>query len=419
MAWYKDKVLWVIIGTVGVLKALLLCYLYFFHPAGEQALLFPDSLSYVYPAQTLLTYGHFWETLSSAPMLMRTPGYPLFIAVVEFFSRNATWAIVITQNVLSLVLVIPVYLITRSLANLTAARLAAACCATSFLYTALANAVLAETVGTFLLAWFVYAVLQILRNPSPKKLLTAALLLAAAIYTRPSCYLLGVITVGFFCFYKSLRKSAIIYFLLPLAFCLGAWHVRNYAQTGFSGFTTSTYYTLYHYQFDYIVHSRHIPPEQAQQLLEKMLPEQFDTWPPAYKNRFYKQNARTLLRQSFLYRLQHAPWWAVRILLGPNQQHWRQLIANETIAKGLVALSAFQIMLLVLLGGYGCWVIGKQNFSAGLFLLLYSLFFWATSAWFASAYARFRAPFEFVLCITAGIAAERILSLQSHRKTIH
>lgn len=417
MAWYKDKILWAVIGAAGILKALFLCYLYFYHPAGEQALLFPDSLSYVYPAQTFLSYGHFWETLSTAPMLLRTPGYPFFIALVELCSHNATWAIVIFQNVLSLALVLPVYLATRQLAGLVAARIAAICCAGSLLYMALANAVLTETVSVFLLAWFVYFVLQILQTPSKKAFLAAALCLAAAIYTRPSCYLFGWCSVLFLCIYKPLRKPALLYFLIPLVLCIGAWHVRNYSQTGFAGFTTSHYYTLYHFQADYISHKRHIPPQQAQQLLEKMVPDQFDTWPPAYQNRFYKQNARTLLKQSFLYRLQRAPWWAIRTLLGPNQQHWHQLAANNLLVKLVISLSALQIALLVFFGGWGFWLLGKENLPVCLFLLFYCVFFWGTSAWFSSAYARFRAPFEWVLCLAASIAITKLL--QSHFKAIH
>ena len=158
--------------------------------------------------------------------------------------------------------------------------------------------------------------------------------------------------------------------------------------------------------------------KKPQQLLEKMLPEQFDTWPPVHQNRFYKQNAYSLLKLSFLFRAKRAPWWALRTLVGPNQQHLHQLIGNKLVAKGIIILSAIQIVGLVVLSGYGFWIVRKKNFPAFLFLLIYSVFFWATSAWFASAYARFRAPFEFVLCITAALAFEKICVLQAHRKTI-
>ena len=110
--------------------------------------------------------------------------------------------------------------------------------------------------------------------------------------------------------------------------------------------------------------------------------------------------------------------WALRTLLGPNQQHWQQLIPNRTAAKGFSFLAALQIFVVVLLSGYGLWLLGRKNKQACLFLLIYCTFLWGTSAWFSAAYARFRAPFEFVLYITAALAVVKILSLQAHRKAI-
>ena len=142
MKWYQDKVLWIIIIAAALLKLVALAQVYFLNPLGEQALIFPDSLGYIYPAQTLLTYGQLWEAVSAAPLLMRTPGYPVFLALAQWLTHSATWGIVVVQNILSLILLLPVYLTTLRLADRTAARWAAGFCAASVLYFSLSFAIL-------------------------------------------------------------------------------------------------------------------------------------------------------------------------------------------------------------------------------------------------------------------------------------
>ena len=188
MPFYKDRIFQWIFAILALLKAGALAYLYFCHPLGEAVLIFPDSLTYVYPAQTWLQYGAFWEAVSSTPMLLRTPGYPVFLAGIQWALGNATWAVVAVQNLLSLFMLVPVYLTAKELAGKTAARWAAGFCAASVLYFSLSFAVLTETLCTFLLAWFVYFLVRFLKKFQTGSLLWASALLAAAIYVRPAAY---------------------------------------------------------------------------------------------------------------------------------------------------------------------------------------------------------------------------------------
>ena len=205
---------------------------------------FPDSLTYIYPAQTFLQYGHMWEAVSVSPMLLRTPGYPFFLALVQLLTGNLTWAVAAVQNVLSLFLLIPVYLTARLLAGWRAARWAAGFCAISVLYFTLSFAVLTEILCVFLLAWFVYFTVRFLQQPRGRELLGAAVFLAAAVYVRPAAYYFmfaAAIMLVCFCAGKLIRfpvyKTA-LYFILPLLACIFPWHIRNAIQTGFSGFTS-------------------------------------------------------------------------------------------------------------------------------------------------------------------------------------
>ena len=156
---------------------------------------------------------------------------------------------------------------------------------------------------------------------------------------------------------------------------------------------------------------------------------------PKEQLRIYKAMARPLIQESFLYKLSRAPLWAAKTLFGANFVHLSRLLyggryAAETIddemlnhtsavhnrwlktlpEKLLFLSSAGQVLLTVILGIIGfCWLWKKRQTEI-FFLLVYCLYFWGIGSTFFGAYARFRAPFEFVLCIAAGTAAAHITS---------
>jgi len=436
MPWYKDKILWKIITVCASIKLATLLCLYFFGPLGEGVLVFPDSITYVYPAQTFLAYGQFWEAVSASPLLMRTPGYPFFLALVQLLTNNMTWAVAVVQNLLSLVLLLPVYLTTRRLADLSASRWAAGFCAASVLYFSLAFAVLTETLCVFLLAWFVFFVVRWLENPRTRDLFCAALLLAAVVYVRPAAYYFVPVAALFLAaaaWQKKLLKQTLLYFLIPSFLLIGAWHVRNFYQTGYSGFTSVGAYNLYIWNEDFIAKENHISVAHAHEILENNLPENFENLPAKVQVQTYKKLAAPLLKKSWKYKLAHVPLWAGKVLLGTNHVHVSRLIfaqadepektLNQTSAlpkawlktgteKLLFALAFLQVLCVVLLGFGGLILLLKTHPLAAVFFTIYIGYFWGIASTFLGAYARFRAPFEIVLCIGAGIAAATYLSHQ-------
>ncbi len=447
MPFYKDRVFQWIFILLAAFKTAAFAYLFWANPLGEQVLVFPDSLTYVYPAQTLLQYGQMWEAVSAAPMLLRTPGYPLFLALVQLAAGNLTWAVAAIQNFLSLFLLIPVYLTARLLANQTAARWAAGFCAASVLYFTLSFAVLTETLCTFLLAWFVYLTVRFLLQPTAHSLVGAAILLAAAVYVRPAAYyFMFAAAIMLVCFGagKLLRFSAqktALFFIVPLLLCLAPWHIRNAAKTGFGGFTSVGAYNLYIWNEDYLAHKWQVSVPQAHEALLQALPPGFSELPPAQQVRLYKAMAAPLIKESFFYKLSRAPLWALKTLFGANFVHLSRLVTggsapqetldgqmlNHTTAlhtdwlrrwqeKLLFVLAAGQVFLTVCLGIGGFFLSWKQHRAAVFFLAVYCVYFWAIGSTFFGAYARFRAPFEFVLCIFAAIACSRLGAQLPHWK---
>ena len=439
MKWYQDKILWWILVSAALLKLLALAHVYFINPLGEQALIFPDSLGYIYPAQTWLTYGQFWEAVSATPLLMRTPGYPVFLALTQWLTHSATWGIVIVQNILSLILLLPVYVTTLRLADRTAARWAAGFCAASVLYFSLSFAVLTETVCVFLLAWFVFFAIRWLQTLRVWDMFAAAIFLGAAVYVRPAVYYfvpVSFVLLGIFILYKksrTLAKQTALCFILPLVVGIGAWQLRNHIQTGYNGFTSVGAYNLYVWNADYVAKQSNLSVPQAQRMLLAFLPPDFNSRPAPDQVREYKRLAAPLLKKSKWHKLTHLPVWAGKTLLGTNHVHLVRLAfgyedekqAEKTLNqtgilprpwlssaadKFLFLLAFLQVGLVALLGITGFIFLWKTRRLATLFLMTYTGYFWLIGSCFFGAYARFRAPFEFVLCITAGLAAATLLS---------
>lgn len=442
MKWYEDKIFWYIFTAVAAVKLAAFTYICFFHPGGERIFALPDSLGYVYPAQTLLQQGAMWEAVSAAPMLLRTPGYPLFLAFVQLITGSMTWSVALWQNILSLLMLIPVYLSADKLAGRNAARWAVFFCAASVLYFSMAFAVLTETLCAFLLAWFLLFIIRFFHTPRSRDLLVSALFLAAAIYVRPAAYyFMPICTVMLLCFCggKLLKypvRKIVTVFILPLILAVGAWHVRNHITAGFNGFTTVGAYNLYIWNEDYLARKYNLSVSQAHERLNARLPPGFMELSPAEQVKIYKALAAPLIRESFLYKLSRAPLWAGKTLLGTNFAHTASLLNLAPAQEGekalnhtgalpagwkqtpaaaiLFLLSAAQVSCTVLMGTAGLWILWKKKPAETFFLLIYCLYFWGIGSVFSGAYARFRAPFEFVLCITAGLAAAHWLYKQKN-----
>lgn len=432
MKWYKDQIFWYIFSALAAVKLAAFIYICFFHPAGERVLALPDSISYVYPAQTFLQEGNMWEAVSVSPMLMRTPGYPLFLVLVQLLTGNMTWAVALWQNILSLFLLLPVYLTAHRLNGQSAARWSTLFCAVSVLYFSLSFSVLTETLCTFLLAWFIFFIVRFFQNPRTFDLLTSALLLACAVYVRPAVYYfipVSSVILICFCAAKLIRfpvLKALGLFLLPIIFCIGTWHIRNTLTTGFEGFTSVGAYNLYIWNEDYLARKYSLKISQAHEMMLAMLPPNFSALPPAQQVKIYKIMAVPFIRESFLYKLSRTPLWAGKTLLGTNFAHTAGLLnltplqteeealnhtgtlpaaRNQSAAAQLLFwISAALVLSTVLAGTAGLWILWKSKRAEAFFLTVYCLYFWGIGSVFSGAYARFRAPFEFVLCITAGVA---------------
>lgn len=439
--FYKDSFLLVLLGAVLAVKLLLLAWIVFQNPLGAALFEFPDSAGYLFPAKTLLTHGTFYDFIPRLPLTFRTPGYPLFLALIYALGGNNSW-VCAAQTLLAALLLIPVYKTAFMLSGRTAARGAALLTALSVLYTVYAYAVLAEILFVFLIAWSVYFFTRFLLKLVYTDLLYCALLLVASIYVRPVAYYLPFCLFALLAVFKqlfklrlSLTKCAVL-LIIPALLLLGGWNLRNKIQTGFGGFTTGTNYNIYFWNLDWVAHTQKITFSQASEALMKKRPENFEQLPLSEQDAWYGREGRILARNAFFFKVKRIPFWLGKTLFGNNFVHTSrvltglpglgqqsetyllnntQLLAKEYLqtfrAKLIFIASLAQTVGLFVLAVIGIWICWTQKGMPRLpfyFLLCYAAYFLVLSSLFFGAHSRYRAPFEFIFCLFGGVGLAKI-----------
>jgi 4-amino-4-deoxy-L-arabinose transferase-like glycosyltransferase len=241
--------------------------------SGTSALNRPDTASYLEPGRNLLLHGEF--VASGLPEISRTPGYPLFLALVSLAGPVAA---ALAQVLLSVFSVVLVWRLARTVFHDNRIALAAAWIFAfeplSILYSIL---LLSETLFLALFLLSLERVAAFLREQRLSILAQAGVCLAAATFVRPvSYYLPVVLAVGLFAALArvpglppqrhgpvagdpglppqrhgpvagdpGLRWKAPAVLLLSTLPWLALWQIRNQVETGFGGFSSAQAYNLY------------------------------------------------------------------------------------------------------------------------------------------------------------------------------
>ncbi len=212
---------------------------------GESILVQTDTKSYLDPGINLLRHGSF--VADGAPDLLRTPGYPLFLAVTSFAGlRFAALANVI----LSVLCVLLIWKLGRAIFQDDRIALGAAWILAfeplSITYSFL---LITEPLFLTLLLLSLERMAAFLRQRRLPMLAISGLWLAAATFVRPVTYYLpAALALGLFVVFArvpKLRWQAPAVLLICVLPWLGAWQVRNWVETGYRGFSSVAEVNLY------------------------------------------------------------------------------------------------------------------------------------------------------------------------------
>lgn len=189
-----------------------------------------DGEAYDILAHHLLEKGCFSLSSDCSPTMIRTPGYPAFVALIYSVAGRDASAVWLVQALVDTVTVAVIYATARILANPSVARLAlilGAFCPFTSVY---AGRLLAETPATLLSALSTLGVALSLRR---NRLGDTALIggsLGLGCLLRPETLIFAVIVGGWFVARKRARTAALVAILafLPSA----AWATRNWLLMG-------------------------------------------------------------------------------------------------------------------------------------------------------------------------------------------
>jgi len=208
--------------------------------ADPSAVRDPDSPGYLAPARALVEAGRFTITPTDPiPMFIRTPGYPVFLASILWFT-DSRWAISLIQAIVSLVAVATVVWVGRRLIGPSAGLVAGAVVVLDPLQFVASGTLLSESLSTVVVALMagVGAVVFALRSPAqvaPGALFALGGLAAVATMVRPSFWFYpAVIVVLLAVRLRRLPRRTLVVqllvFLLPIVLVVGGWQLRNHAR---------------------------------------------------------------------------------------------------------------------------------------------------------------------------------------------
>jgi hypothetical protein len=240
--WWTPRLVWLLIAATAVRLALLAVTLVRF---GSSALIYADTTSYLEPGRNLLLHGRFFA--NGVADLVRTPGYPLFLAVTSLFGLPTA---AVGNVILSVFCVFLVWKLGRVVSGDDRIALGAAWIfafePVSLIYS---YALMSECLFLVLLLLSMERLAVFLRRRRLRVLVAAGLWLAAATFVRPiTLYLPAALAAGLFLALArvpGLRWKAPAVLLVSALPWLAAWQIRNFVETGYSGFSSAGEINLY------------------------------------------------------------------------------------------------------------------------------------------------------------------------------
>lgn len=328
---------------LGLILALTLALraatLFAVYGSNPDAILNPDSLTYEGPARALLATGRFdVDPRIPRPEVMRTPGYPLFLAAVYGVFGESRRAAILVQIFISVGVMAGAWWLGRRIWDGRVALLAVALLAldpVSFLYSQL---MLTETLYSAALLLCVAAGLKLIASSRHELAwaLALGLTLALGTHIRPVHYYL-IAPVLLIVLVVKRREGrpwksvgvVLVATALPFMLLVGGWQLRNLEATGRSEFSFIKNYNLLFYRGAGILALRdHVPFEEAQHRLERAWPN-LSALSVAQRSDLEGREALALLRRYPLLAAKMQVLGVARLLFGPGGAGLRRYLGLQ------------------------------------------------------------------------------------------
>lgn len=416
------------------------------HSLGPQGVFSPDTPGYVAPIHNML-HGSF--ATQDGPELKRTPGYPVFLMLTGMANDHP----LLSVSAQVLLACFSVWLVYKIAILLFQDGAAAVLCAglyamepISVFYSVL---LFAEALFTAVLLVFLYQLAKYLRVPSWSSLLSAAVALCACVYIKPVAYYLPVFcAVGLAFLPASLalprRLLRGVAFLAVCVVLIGAWQIRNYRETGYSGFTSISDTQLYTYNAaGVLAQKEHLDFFAERDKLDQASHPEQANWSLARKFAFQKHEAlRIIEADPLIYAKLHLRGMATALLdpggtdmlrhlgLYPTVGGLESMVVDRGIAKTMLwvlvhrplvsfvtlaigALTAVYYLLAI----FGIPAVSRQR-EVFIALVLTAAYFIAVAGGPAGM-GRYRYPIMPIVALFAGAGLARLLRLRRHAGAVN
>jgi 4-amino-4-deoxy-L-arabinose transferase-like glycosyltransferase len=237
---------------------------------SDPAAVAPDSDRYLSTAGSLATSGTFQE--GGHPEVLRTPGYPLFLAACGVTGPLGYGPAQAVQVLLDILLVYLTYRLAARLINPTAALLAAALQAVSVPAMLASVRILSDGLFSLIITATVVMLVCHLREGKWWLPMATAVLTAGATYVRPVGFIfVPIVTLVLF---RGRRFFGAVIYLLAFALLVAPWFARNQLVAGYVGFSSfAEYNLLYSEAADVRASIAGTSMEQARQQLDDIYQE--------------------------------------------------------------------------------------------------------------------------------------------------
>jgi 4-amino-4-deoxy-L-arabinose transferase-like glycosyltransferase len=375
---------------------------------GRAAFFAPDSGSYLAAARQLVTHHHFFS-VADLPEISRTPGYPVMLGAGLVLHCLVPVTIGL-QIFLSCLTVYLVYRVTVVVFSAKPALVAATLCAIEPLSILYASFLLSETLFTTLVTSWVYFLLEYVAARRSRYLFVSAALMAASTYVRPASYFAPYVTFMALLLWTRLQmvplKPVILSFMLVVAL-VSCWQLRNWLETGFTGFSAIGDYDICLYEAAVLATKQGIPVSNMSselgcndEAVYLVRHAEQKSWPIGERLAQMKREALHIIEaNSLVYARMHLTG-VMRILFGPGTTEFLDFFG---IRRNRLSLFVCAAILLLWELPYPLFAIfGLSPGKWSLFFVILAIAYYIVITGGPLGYSRFRVPVMPLISVLAG-----------------
>lgn len=239
---HRTEITLFLISFIVHLAASVFLYAKYHDPVPYHRVLYfenEDAIEYLDVAKQIVS-GHGFSR-HGVPAAVRTPVYPLLLAIPMLARLPITWSILIMQNIIASLAGVMLYRAGKLLFSERAGKIAGYIYALEPYMIMSANLATTETLFNFLLICFLYyfACYALFAPPQTRALIASGVFLGLAVLTRPVALYTPALVILIFGLLAILKKRSIRQAIIHCAFWIGVflailapWSIREYVHYG-------------------------------------------------------------------------------------------------------------------------------------------------------------------------------------------